>query len=39
MLIPQRYSPGREPFMQIYWVHFLEKWGNKSKGQLCKEKG
>ena len=25
-------------FMQIYWAHFWEKWGNKRRRQLCKEK-
>ena len=37
MFIIQRYFPRREPFMRIYWLHFLEKWENQSKRQLYKE--
>ena len=38
MFITERYTPRREPFMRAYWADFLEKWGNQSKKQLCKEK-
>ena len=38
MFITERNTPRREPFMRIYWADFLEKWGNQSKRQLCKEK-
>ena len=36
--ITERHTPRREPFMRIYWADFLEKWGNQSKKQMCKEK-
>ena len=38
MFITERRTPRREAFMRAYWADFLEKWGNQSKKQLCKEK-
>ena len=38
MFITERHTPRREPFMRDYWADFLEKRGNQSKKQLCKEK-
>ena len=39
MFITQRYTlydTIHTIFIQIYWAHFLEKWGNQSERQLCK---
>ena len=41
MFITQRYTLYHAIptiFIRLYWAHFLEKWGDQSKRQLCKEK-